>query len=163
MKKLPILILLLGYLAGIVYADIMDPFAGVMILGAALIVLLAFWVITLGVELVTSFIYLHVKRLSKWVLLSVILANIISLPLLWGFVIVVGVIIPIGFGLLNSIATTYILALFIGEVGVIVLEAGVIFLLNRKGIKKSDAIAMSIINNVASFLVGVALVMVTRL
>ena len=155
MKKLPIFILLLGCLAGIVYADVMDPFAGVMVLGLALIVLLVSWAITLAVELVTSFVYLYLKKLSKWVLLSVILANIISMPLLWGFVIVVT--------LLSPSTTTYLLALFIGEVGVIALEAGVIFLMNRKGIKKSDAIAMSVINNMASFLIGVVLVLVTRL
>jgi len=153
MKKLPTFILLLGCLVGIVYADMMDPFAGVMILGAALIVLLVSWAITLVMELVTSVIYLHMKRISKWVLLSIILANIVSVPLLWGFVIVVT--------LLSPSMTTYLLALLIGEVGVVALEAGVILLLNRKGIKKSDAIAMSVINNVASFLLGVALAIVT--
>ncbi|NYZ78763.1 hypothetical protein H0N99_01300 [Candidatus Micrarchaeota archaeon] len=155
MKKLPIFILLLGCLAGIVYADMMDPFAGVLILGLALIVLLVSWTITLAVELVTSFVYLHLKKLSKWVLLSVILANIISMPLLWGFVIAVT--------LLSPSMTTYLFALLIGEVGVIVLEAVVIFLVNRKGIKKSDAVAMSVINNMASFLIGVVLVLVARL
>ncbi len=155
MKKLPIFILLLVCFAGITYADI-SPVADVIALGAALIVvLLVSWAITLVVELVTSFIYLHMRRLNKWVLLSVILANIISVPLLWGFVVVVS--------LLSHSTTTYLLALLIGEVGVVALEAGVIFLLNRKGIKKSDAIAMSIINNIASFLVGVALVMAIRL
>jgi len=156
MKKLPIFILLLGCLAGIAYADVINPIVGVMALSAAIIVvLLVSWAITLVMELVTSFIYLHMKRLSKWVLLSVIVANIISVPLLWGFVIVVT--------LLSPSMTTYLVALLIGEVGVVALEAGVILLLNRKGIKKSDAIAMSIINNVASFLTGVALAMATRL
>ena len=155
MKKLPIFILLLGCLAGIVYADMMDPFAGVMILGLALIVLLVSWAITIVLELITSFVYLHLKRISKWVLLSVILANIISVPLLWGFVIVVT--------LLSPSMTTYMLALVVGEVVVVAFEAGVILLLNRKRIKKHDAIAMSIINNVASFILGVALAMATRL
>lgn len=155
MKKLLVFIVLLGCLAGIAYADIMDPFAGVMILGAALIVLLVSWALTIVMELVTSFIYLHMKRLSKWVLLSVIVANVISVPLLWSFVVVVTLVWPS--------MTTYLLALLIGEVGVVALEAGVILLLNRKGIKKSDAIAMSVINNVASFLIGVALAMATRL
>lgn len=156
MKKLPVFILLLGCLAGIVYADIMNPAVVIMALGAALIVvLLVSWAITLAVELVTSFIYLYVKRLSKWVLLSVILANIISVPLLWAFV--------LGVGLLSLNMTFLILAMLFGEVMVVILEAIVVYLLNRKTIKKSDAVVMSLINNLASFLTGVALTMVMRL
>jgi hypothetical protein len=156
MKKLPIFILLLGCLAGVVYADLMNPAVVVMALGAALIlVLLVSWAITLVVELVTSFIYLHVKRLSKWVLLSVIVANIISVPLLWTFV--------LGVSLLSRDMIFLILAMLFGEAMVVIFEAIVVYLLNRKTIKKSDAVAMSLLNNLASFLTGVALAMVMRL
>jgi len=153
MKKMAMFLVLVGCFAGIAYADI-SPIPSMFAMGIAVIVLLLVsWAITLVVELVTSFIYLHMRKISTWVLLSVILANIVSVPLLWGFVIVVT--------LLSPSMTTYLLALLIGEVGVVALEAGVIFLLNRKGIKKSDAIAMSVINNVASLLLGVALAIVT--
>jgi hypothetical protein len=156
MKKLPVFILLLGCLAGIVYADMMNPVVGVMILSAGfIVVLLVSWAITLVVELVTSFIYLHVKRLSKWVLLSVIVANTLSVPLLWTFV--------LGVSLLSPNMTSFILAMLFGEVVVVIFEAIVVYLLNRKTIKRSDAVVMSLVNNLASFLTGVVLAMVTRL
>ena len=41
--------------------------------------------LTVAVELVTSFIYLHLRKLEKGIMWSVILANIISVPLLWIF------------------------------------------------------------------------------
>jgi hypothetical protein len=109
-------------------------------------------VLTVVTELVTSFIYLHLRRLSKKILWSVILVNIISVPLLWLFLWIV-----------SSDAVLTCLFLLVGEFAVFVFEAVVIFLINRKRMGLVDAFVMSFINNVASFLVGVALVLFTRL
>jgi hypothetical protein len=92
--------------------------------------------------------------MSKWILLSVILTNIISVPLLWIFV--------FGVGLASSNATFFLLAILFGEVAVFVFEGAAIFLLNRKSIKMKDAFVMSFINNLASFLVGAVIFTVVR-
>ncbi|MCX6776265.1 MAG: hypothetical protein NT130_05455 [Candidatus Micrarchaeota archaeon] len=134
--------------ASIAYADI-SPVAGWIEGAFYLAALLVAMAMTLGVELVTSFIYLHLKKISKWVLLSVILANILSVPVLWIFVAVVG-----------SDMTSFLLALLFGEVVVFVFEAALIFLMNKKRIKLNDAVVMSLINNLASLILGVVLIAV---
>jgi len=147
MKKLTIFILLLGCFVGIVYADI-SPFPMILFatFGFLLVLLLAF-AITLAVELMTSFLYLHFRKLSNWILLSVILVNIISVPLFWIFVAVA------------SFYVDYWIPVAVGEIMVFAFEAAVIFLLNRKRIKLDDAVVMSLINNLATFLLGVALLL----
>ena len=109
-------------------------------------------VLTVAVELVTSFIYLHFRKLEKGIMWSVILANIISVPFLWIFLWAVNI---------NVLLTC--LSLLVGEFAVVVFEAVVIFLVNRKRMKVVDAFSMSFINNVASFLVGILIVLVARL
>jgi hypothetical protein len=108
-------------------------------------------VLTTIVELMTSFIYLHLRRLSKSILLSVVLVNIISVPLLWFF--------------LKS--APFLLALCftvpMGEFMVFVFEAIAIYVLNRKKIGPVDAFAMSFINNAASFLAGILLLILLSL
>jgi hypothetical protein len=116
-------------------------FAGV----AFLVVLLLAFVGTVAVELVTSLLYLHFRKLSKWILLSVILSNIISIPLFWIFVVIV------------SLYVDYRIPVAVGEIMVFAFEATVIFLLNRKRMKLNDAVVMSLINNLATLLLGVVL------
>ncbi|QLJ53252.1 MAG: hypothetical protein Sv326_1077 [Candidatus Fermentimicrarchaeum limneticum] len=150
MKKLLILVLLLACLTGIVYADI-SPFPVMLFAGVAfLVVLLLAFVGTVAVELVTSLLYLHFRKLSKWILLSAILSNIISVPLFWIFVVIV------------SWYVDYWIPVAVGEIMVFAFEATVIFLLNRKRMKLNDAVAMSLINNLASFLVGLGFFLLFR-
>jgi uncharacterized membrane-anchored protein len=153
MKKLLIFILLLAYLVGIAHADIspvpMMLLAGLTFL-AFIVVLLTAFAITLVVELITSYLYRHFKKLSKRILLGVILANIISFPLFWIFVVLASSYVP------------YWILVIAGEVVVFVLEAAVIFLPNKKRMKLIDAVAISLINNLASFLVGVGLFLLLR-
>lgn len=145
MKKLTIFILLLGCFTSIVYADI-SPFPMMLFAGVAfLVVLLLAFVGTVAVELVTSLLYLHFRKLSKWILLSVILSNIISIPLFWIFVVIV------------SLYVDYRIPVAVGEIMVFAFEATVIFLLNRKRMKLNDAVVMSLINNLATLLLGVVL------
>jgi len=145
MKKLTIFILLLGCFTSIAYADI-SPFPVMLFAGVAfLLVLLLAFVGTVAVELVTSLLYLHFRKLSKWILLSVILSNIISVPLFWIFVVIV------------SWYVDYRIPVAVGEIMVFAFEATVIFLLNRKRMKLNDAVVMSLINNLATLLLGVVL------
>jgi hypothetical protein len=90
-------------------------------------------------------LYLHFRKLSKWILLSAILSNIISVPLFWIFVVIV------------SWYVDYWIPVAVGEIMVFAFEATVIFLLNRKRMKLNDAVAMSLINNLATLLLGVVL------
>jgi hypothetical protein len=108
-------------------------------------------VLTVVVELITSFIYLHLRRLSKSILLSVVIVNIISVPLLWFF--------------LKSapVLPTLCFTVPLGESMVFVFEAIAIYLLNRKKIGLIDSFAMSFINNMASFLAGILLLIVLSL
>jgi len=150
MKKLLILVLLLACLTGIAYADI-SPFPVMLFAGVAfLVVLLLAFVGTVAVELVTSLLYLHFRKLSKWILLSAILSNIISVPLFWIFVVIV------------SWYVDYWIPVAVGEIMVFAFEATVIFLLNRKRMKLNDAVVMSLINNLASFLVGLGFFLLFR-
>lgn len=104
------------------------------------------FILTVAVELAASYIYLRLRKLSYGVLWSVLLANIISVPLFWLFLWVVG-----------SSEFMICLLVFAGEFAVFVVEALIIFLLNRRRISIADAFLMSFINNVASFLAGIAL------
>lgn len=105
-------------------------------------------VLTLVIELASSLVYIHVRRLDKMVLWSVALANIISVPLLWFFLQVVG-----------ANMTLFCFCLLFGEFAVFVFEALLIFLLNKKRIGIVDSFAMSFINNVLSFVAGIVLIL----
>jgi hypothetical protein len=108
-------------------------------------------VLTIIVELMTSFIYLHLRRLSKSILLSVVVVNIISVPLLWFFLKIAPVLPVLCF------------TVPLGESMVFAFEAIAIYLLNRKKIGFIDSFAMSFINNVASFLAGILLLVLLSL
>lgn len=121
--------------------------------------------LTLIVELITSFVYLHLKKLDKKILMSVVLVNIISVPSLWVFLKIAnslsvqpgeGMPFPaVGAG--DYQPALGVMFLIIGELAVFIFEAIVIFLLNKKRMKLKDAFAMSLINNLASFLIGLIL------
>ena len=95
---------------------------------------------TLAVELAVAFIYLKVKRAKGRgrILLTVLLANIFSVTMLW-FV----------FVLLLSAA-----GLVLGEIFAVVFEGYAVYYFNRKSISLRDAMLMSLIMNVASVLIG---------
>ena len=116
------------------------------------ILLLAFaTMLTIATELATSLIYLYLRKLNRGILWSVVLVNIISVPLLWLFL-----------QAASFDATLLCFSLLAGEFGVFVFEAIAIFLLNRKRMELVDAFIMSFINNVTSFLVGFVLLLFTR-
>ena len=102
---------------------------------------------TLILELVFSFAYIRWRKLPERILISVAFANILSLTLLWLF-------LPL------ITASLFLLCCFtflFAEAGVVLFEFLIIFIMNRKRMKLIDALAMSLINNIASFLVWVLL------
>jgi len=97
-------------------------------------------VLTLVIELTVAFLYLHVIKTEKKgkILLTTVLANIISVPIVWfGFVFLLS-----GLGLL------------LGEMFAVVFEGCFIYYFNKKVITLKHAMLMSIIMNIASVVIG---------
>lgn len=107
------------------------------------------------IELVVSFIYLYIRKLSKWILLSVAIANIISETIFT--IILVGNSYAILSTLPEIITSNGHLSIIVFETPVVIFEFAVIFLMNRKRISMRDAFAMSLISNIASILIGIML------
>jgi len=108
-------------------------------------------VATVIVELIFSFAYIKWRKLQERILISVVIANLVSVTLLW-------IALPL-FEELSFLLCC--LPLIFAEVLVVLLESGVIYLLNRKRIKIADAFMMSLINNLATFLIWVLLLFVS--
>jgi hypothetical protein len=109
-------------------------------------------IIALVVELPVSYIYLSIRKFPKIILISVLLANILSVILLQSLIsyIFSRVITPHSY--LEIILSPYTL---IGEAGVVLLESAIIFLQNRRSITIKDAFTVSLLSNITSFLVGI--------
>lgn len=96
--------------------------------------------LTLAIELIVAFIYLRAKKVKKLkrILLFIVIANLISLPILWFvFIFLLG-----GLGLI------------LGEVFAVVFEGGFIYYFNRKSIKLRSAMLMSLLMNITSAVIG---------
>jgi hypothetical protein len=96
--------------------------------------------LTLAVELAVAFLYLQAVKVKKKgsILIAVVVANLISLFILWfGFVYFLDII---GF--------------FLGEVFAVVFEGYFIYYLNRKAIGLKSAMFMSLAMNFVSLMVG---------
>jgi hypothetical protein len=100
-------------------------------------------IITLIIELLVSSIYLFASRKPKKILLHVILANLISLPVVW---------------LLVYIKTPAIITvtekLLFAEILVVIFEALFIHRLNKNSLTLKQAFWLSIVMNLASFFLG---------
>jgi len=136
MKSKPVVLMLLALLIlpAIGYADVIpvspiSPIASFM--GAV--------AITIILELMVAALFLSVTKISKNILIAVLIANLISLPVVW-----------FAFPLLGQ--TLLIVAL--SEIFAIVLEAGIIFFMNKKAISMKQSLILSAIMNLVSFFVG---------
>ena len=105
-------------------------------------------VATIIIELIFSFAYIRWRRLQKRILISVVIANLVSVTLLW-------IALPL-FGELSFLLCCF--PLVFAEALVVLLECAIIYLLNRKRIKIADAFMMSLINNLTTSMIWVLLI-----
>lgn len=96
-------------------------------------------ILTFILELIVALIFLSIAKISKKVLISVLVANVISLPLVW-FVFPLLKIIP--------------LAILLGEIFAFVFEGYFIHLLNKEIISLKKSFILSILMNLTSLIVG---------
>lgn len=96
-------------------------------------------ILTLILEIIVALIFLSVTKISKKVLISILIANIISLPIVW-FVFPLLKIIP--------------LAILLGEIFAFVFESYFIHLLNKDIISLKKSFVLSILMNLASLVIG---------
>ena len=96
-------------------------------------------IITLILEFTVALIYLSVKKIPKHVLYSVAIGNIISLPIVWFVFPLVGTTLSVK---------------FLAEIFAAVFEAYFIYWRNKKLISLKNALALSIIMNLVSWLLG---------
>ncbi len=90
-------------------------------------------ILTLIIELLVALIYVSSTKISKKVLISVLVANVISLPIVW-FV--------------------FPLAILLGEIFAFAFEGYFIHLLNRDIISLKKSFILSILMNLASLIIG---------
>jgi len=96
-------------------------------------------ILTLVLELIVALIFLSVAKISKKILFSVLVANVISLPIVW-FVFPLLKIIPI--------------AILLGEIFAFVFEAYFIHLLNKELITLKRSFILSLVMNLTSWIIG---------
>ncbi|QLJ52482.1 MAG: hypothetical protein Sv326_0307 [Candidatus Fermentimicrarchaeum limneticum] len=105
-------------------------------------------ILTLIVELSVSYIYIQNHKLPQKILISVTIANIVSLPFIWVFVVIFQSLIPILCGI----------PLLFAEMGVTLLEFAVIYLMNKECLNQKEAFTISLMNNLASFILWLIIV-----
>ncbi len=99
--------------------------------------------LTILLELIGALVFVSIKKMSRTFLLVVLLANVVSLPLVW-------FVFP-------SLSLSAALIILVSEIAVVFLEAG-IYLLNNLWSKKKlvfwQALLLSLILNAVSFFAG---------
>ncbi len=96
-------------------------------------------ILTIIFEMLTAFIYLSITKISKKVLVSVFVANVISLPVVW-------FVFPI-------LQNPFLILVF-SEIFAVVFEAYFIRSLNKKLITLKQSFSLSIIINLGSLFLG---------
>ncbi len=96
-------------------------------------------ILTLILELIVALIYVSSTKIYKKSLISVLIANVISLPIVW-FVFPLLKIIP--------------LAILLGEIFAFVFEGYFIHLLNKDILPLKKSFVLSILMNLASLIIG---------
>lgn len=96
-------------------------------------------IITLFLELVVALIFLSIAKIRKKLLLSVLLVNVISLPIVWFIFPFIGNII---------------LVILLAEIFAFVFEAYFIYYLNKKDISLKKSFILSLLMNLASLIIG---------
>ena len=97
-------------------------------------------ILTLLIELPIAAIYLAIRKIRWRVLVWLILANILTVPAVW-------ILFPLlGFAPIVNLA--------LGEIFAVAFEAWLIRLTNRLSISAREAILLSLVINVPSYLIG---------
>jgi hypothetical protein len=103
-------------------------------------------ILTIFIELLVSFFYIKLIKKPARILIWVIVANIISLPIVW-------FLIPWLLGLIFP-GVTPVLLIIICELFAIFFEAYFLYITNKTSLPFKNAIFMSTLMNVSSFLLG---------
>jgi len=101
-------------------------------------------VATLVVETMLAALYLRLFRLPARVLVSVIVANIISLPVVW--LVFPQLMLPAALIIALSASFAWLF------------EAGFVYVLNRRRVSSKHALALSLLMNAASLMIGLFVV-----
>lgn len=96
--------------------------------------------ITIILELLVSLIFLSVRKLPKKILIYVLLANIISLPVVWF--------------LFPLMRLPSLVVIVISEIFAVLFETYFIYLLNKQIISLKQSFTLNILNNLVSLFVG---------
>jgi len=96
-------------------------------------------IITLILEILVAYIFLSILKIRKKLLISVLIGNLISLPIVWFIFPIIGNII---------------LVVLLSEIFAFVFEAFFIYYLNKKDISLGKSFILSLIMNLVSFIVG---------
>lgn len=102
--------------------------------------------ITLILEFIVALAFLWLAKMPMRILAAVLMANLISLPIIW-FI----------FPLFES---DYVIVLAISEIFALIFEACLILILNRKSITPVKAILLILLTNLASFILGWPLLLI---
>ena len=107
--------------------------------------------LTMLIELIVLVYFLKRWKIKKWkkMIVIVILANIISIPLVW-------------LSFLALMIVSVLFATIIVESFAIVFEAVIIYFFNKKQIKLKQSFILSFAMNLASFLLGGVMLMIIR-
>ena len=121
--------------------------------GTLMMLFVAALLATLAVEALTALIFAKIAKIKriKRLLLTVVGANLISLPVMWFILIPLFSVVVYYF---FSATALYFLVILLAEACVIAFEAYFIHRMNKKSISPKQAIVLSIIMNVASVILG---------
>ena len=103
-------------------------------------------VTTIIIELLVAWIYFSITKIKKKALFSVIYANLISVPIAWILVLFI-----------RFMPTAIFSIVTIAEIFAVVFEAYFIHWLNKKQIKLKQAFILSLVMNIASFILGASI------
>ena len=98
--------------------------------------------VTIVVELISTLLFVIIRKRSKLILVYSVIGNLISLPVVW-------FLIP----LFNMGTVPFII---VSELFAFIFEAGFIYLLGRKKLSFKESILLSLINNILSFSLEIA-------
>lgn len=113
---------------------------------------------TIFTELIIALIYAFVyKTVNEKFFLSVIKANLISIPIFWVFIALSEYLWGV-FHLAGTLPLLMLLLIIFGEICVVVFEANFIYKLNLGSISRTQAYTLSIMMNLVSMTIGNILV-----